>query len=411
MWAAWIIASWMSFHAVRTELFHAGTWLQLRGIKWKYANLSAASAWIRISLSKNSEYLSAVYASPILVSMRHTLIVNFIEQKDFSLVLLLFISFNAKGSLIAESVLLVNWIKSKLLIFILQFLSIPRKKNQRKEKRFFPTRLALNFTTKNAIAPENVIENSNVNNTTSSKLQLTDDNNYEGNIIVETNYRVYAYTDSKLQISLLALFTELLYRFPNVTVGVITRDSIRQALRGGITARQIISYLEQHAHPKVIYWLFSLKIFPYWYFFFPLAMSNTDDNKCRNDSIQNQFRTSTDSHRPDKVVGKWTKSLYVHGRCSLQSVPIGSRLPYPPGLCTINWCTFMAEWADENHGCKKVGTWGRQKVLEAIYERIITWTYVFSVEFHRESFFMYTQMYCCWTSEKSFLLSLFKKKK
>ena len=82
-------------------------------------------------------------------------------------------------------------------------------------------------------------------------MQLSDDNNYEGYIIVETNYRIYAYTDSKLQISLLALFTELLYRFPNVTVGVITRDSIRQALRGGITAKQIISYLEQHAHPKV----------------------------------------------------------------------------------------------------------------------------------------------------------------
>jgi transcription initiation factor TFIIH subunit 4 len=110
--------------------------------------------------------------------------------------------------------------------------------------------LALNFTTKNAIAPENVIENNNVNST-NSKTQLNDDNNYEGYIIVETNYRIYAYTDSKLQISLLALFTELLYRFPNVTVGVITRDSIRQALRGGITARQIISYLEQHAHQKV----------------------------------------------------------------------------------------------------------------------------------------------------------------
>lgn len=122
----------------------------------------------------------------------------------------------------------------------------------RKEKRFFPTRLALNFTSKNAIAPESIIENTNVNSA-SSKLQQSDDTNYDkGYIIVETNYRVYAYTDSKLQISLLALFTELLYRFPNVTVGVITRDSIRQALRGGITARQIISYLEQHAHPKMI---------------------------------------------------------------------------------------------------------------------------------------------------------------
>lgn len=31
----------------------------------------------------------------------------------------------------------------------------------------------------------------------------------------------------------------------------MTRDSVRQAFRGGITADQIISYLEQHAHPNV----------------------------------------------------------------------------------------------------------------------------------------------------------------
>lgn len=36
-----------------------------------------------------------------------------------------------------------------------------------------------------------------------------------------------------------------------MVVGVLTRDSVRQAFRGGITAEQIISYLEQHAHPTV----------------------------------------------------------------------------------------------------------------------------------------------------------------
>ena len=45
-------------------------------------------------------------------------------------------------------------------------------------------------------------------------------------IVVETNYRIYAYTDSNLQIALLGLFTEVLYRFPNLCVGVITRASI-----------------------------------------------------------------------------------------------------------------------------------------------------------------------------------------
>lgn len=42
------------------------------------------------------------------------------------------------------------------------------------------------------------------------------------------------------------------FRFPNVVVGVLTRDSIRQALRGGITAEQIIGYLKQHAHPQML---------------------------------------------------------------------------------------------------------------------------------------------------------------
>jgi len=41
-------------------------------------------------------------------------------------------------------------------------------------------------------------------------------------------------------------------RFPNLVVGVITRDSIRQALRGGITADQIIGYLKQHAHQQML---------------------------------------------------------------------------------------------------------------------------------------------------------------
>ena len=30
---------------------------------------------------------------------------------------------------------------------------------------------------------------------------------------METNYRIYAYTDSNLQIALLGLFTEILYRY------------------------------------------------------------------------------------------------------------------------------------------------------------------------------------------------------
>ncbi|XP_005176744.1 general transcription factor IIH subunit 4 [Musca domestica] len=108
---------------------------------------------------------------------------------------------------------------------------------KRKEGRFYPTRLALNVTNKAATVPAVVLED--------EKSQES------GYIVVETNYRVYAYTDSPLQVAVLGLFTELLYRFPNLVVGVLTRDSVRQALRGGITADQIISYLEQYSHPNM----------------------------------------------------------------------------------------------------------------------------------------------------------------
>ncbi|KAG8222518.1 hypothetical protein J437_LFUL004554 [Ladona fulva] len=72
-----------------------------------------------------------------------------------------------------------------------------------------------------------------------------------GYIVVETNYRVYAYTNSNLQVALVGLFCEMMYRFPNLAVGVLTRESVRQALRSGISANQIIGFLEQHAHPQL----------------------------------------------------------------------------------------------------------------------------------------------------------------
>lgn len=103
---------------------------------------------------------------------------------------------------------------------------------KRKAGRFYPTRLALNISCVNeggAAAPQQ-----------------------RGYIIVETNYRVYAYTQTNLQVALLGLFTELMYRFPNLVVGVLTRESVRQALRGGITAQQIIHYLNQHSHPQML---------------------------------------------------------------------------------------------------------------------------------------------------------------
>lgn len=64
-----------------------------------------------------------------------------------------------------------------------------------------------------------------------------------GFIIVETNYRLYAYTDSPLQISILNLFCSLKCRFANLVIGRLTRHHARRALTNGISADQIIQYL------------------------------------------------------------------------------------------------------------------------------------------------------------------------
>ena len=74
--------------------------------------------------------------------------------------------------------------------------------------------------------------------------------------------------DNALQTAVLNLFVSLKYRFANLIVGWITRESVKRALNNGITAEQvrtfldvklllihciyqIISYLTTHAHPQM----------------------------------------------------------------------------------------------------------------------------------------------------------------
>lgn len=77
----------------------------------------------------------------------------------------------------------------------------------------------------------------------------------QGFIVLETNYRLYAYTgarlaekyvdldsriaDNPLQIAVLNLFVTLKSRFPNLVIGAITRESVKKALANGITAEQV----------------------------------------------------------------------------------------------------------------------------------------------------------------------------
>ncbi|GFR61365.1 general transcription factor IIH subunit 4 [Elysia marginata] len=108
---------------------------------------------------------------------------------------------------------------------------------KRKSHRYYPTRLAINIV-------------SGVSKAVAASAKL--DTHRPGFIVVETNYRVYAYTDSPLQVALLALFCEMLYRFPNLAVANLTRASVRAAMSRGITAEQILHFLVSHAHPEMM---------------------------------------------------------------------------------------------------------------------------------------------------------------
>ncbi|KAF9269270.1 transcription factor Tfb2 [Marasmius fiardii PR-910] len=100
-------------------------------------------------------------------------------------------------------------------------------------RRFSPTRLATTLTSSSPDLPSSTGASST------------------GFIVLETNYRIYAYTDNPLQTAILNLFVSLKYRFPNLVVGSITRESVKRALNNGISADQIISYLVTHAHPQM----------------------------------------------------------------------------------------------------------------------------------------------------------------
>lgn len=117
-----------------------------------------------------------------------------------------------------------------------------RSKNS---SRFYPTRLATSLTSDDMGAL------SQGTGPITNALQSSSGSAGKGYIIVETNYRLYAYTSSLLQIAVLSLFTKLVSRFPNLVSGKLTKESIRRANELGISASQIIDYLTVHAHPQM----------------------------------------------------------------------------------------------------------------------------------------------------------------
>lgn len=130
---------------------------------------------------------------------------------------------------------------------------------------FYPTNLSIVLTSdnKNAVrsaagALDSVVQknkdepgNMETNTMSNDDVGLQGQKTPEGALIVETNFKLYSYSNSPLQIAILSLFLHLKTRFANMVTGQITRESIRTALTNGITAEQIIAYLETHAHPQM----------------------------------------------------------------------------------------------------------------------------------------------------------------
>ncbi|KAI6790612.1 TFIIH and nucleotide excision repair factor 3 complexes subunit [Hortaea werneckii] len=113
------------------------------------------------------------------------------------------------------------------------------------EERYYPTRLATTLTSDAPALPNNSLTAT----TTTTSSDPHPQQNEKGYIILETNYRLYAYTSSPLLISILSLFSTLHTRYPNLVCAKITKTSVQSAIAAGITSDQIVTYLTTHAHP------------------------------------------------------------------------------------------------------------------------------------------------------------------
>lgn len=127
------------------------------------------------------------------------------------------------------------------------------------KRQFFPTRLATTMTSNDAPLRSASVSFAAATNRTSSVQDTNSEGGVAGgppvdnkcSVIIETNFRMYAYVDSPLEIAVLHLFSDLKFRFKGMVCAKLTRQSIRRAVEQGITADQIISYLATHAHEEM----------------------------------------------------------------------------------------------------------------------------------------------------------------
>lgn len=73
-------------------------------------------------------------------------------------------------------------------------------------------------------------------------------------LLVETNHKIYAYTTSQYELSIMSLFCRIDLVMSFLVVGAISEENINRAFSKGITAEQIVNYLRSYckALPQAI---------------------------------------------------------------------------------------------------------------------------------------------------------------
>jgi len=144
-----------------------------------------------------------------------------------------------------------NVSKSQLFLEDLKCLGLLlyKESEQTNSCYYYPTQLALHFTSFNYDVSKSATSMSN--QAAPGRIEGDGTTFERGWIILGTDYRLYAYTSNELHILLLSFFTFLEYRLPNLVVGVINRESIRAGLGHGIHAQDILNFIERNAHPQM----------------------------------------------------------------------------------------------------------------------------------------------------------------
>ncbi|OBA21536.1 transcription factor Tfb2 [Metschnikowia bicuspidata var. bicuspidata NRRL YB-4993] len=119
--------------------------------------------------------------------------------------------------------------------------------------RFYPTRLATTLTSESTglRTPAMALDQAVADAEAKDAPPVAAADAPLGQVVLETNFKLYAYTNSPLEIAVLNLFVALKIRFANMVIGQLTRELVRNALYNGITADQIIRFLETHAHAQM----------------------------------------------------------------------------------------------------------------------------------------------------------------